>query len=297
MYAGGVAMTTNVPLAWVMIHGGMGVPAMGVTGAAIASVIASWAGFAVIAIAFARGWGLPDGARPTREPMRLQRHELWRVVRFGLPNGVNWFLEFAAFQLFLNGVMPGLGSVTLGSLMVVMAINNVSFMPAFGLASSGAVLAGQAIGQGEKNLVWPHVRLTLATTMTWMGTIACVYLAAPRALLSSFAPPDHHAEWIAVGSRMLLISAGWQLFDAAAMTFTEVLRAAGDTAWSAIARIVVAWGVFTPLAFVAVRVFGGGADVAMVCLVIYVALLACALAFRFRSGAWRSIELTEPTLV
>jgi hypothetical protein len=51
-----------------------------------------------------------------------------------------------------------------------------------------------------------------------------------------------------------------------------------------------------PLAFVAVRVFHGGPDAAVACLVVYLALLAGALAARFHSGAWRSIKLTQPTL-
>ena len=299
MLAGIVAMVTNVLLAWMLIYGHLGAPAMGVAGAALASVIASWLGFAVIALAFARGWGLPREAGPRGRgvPLGLRRAELVRVFRFGLPSGVNWFLEFAAFQLFLNGVMPDLGRVALGSLMAVMAINAVAFMPAFGLASSGAVLAGQAIGAGDKDAVWPHVRLTLIVTAAWMVAVALVYLAAPRTIIGWFAPPDHHDEMIEMGRMMLIVAACWQVFDAAAMTLGETLRAAGDTTWSAGARLVLAWLVFAPAAFVAVRVLGGGPRAAMGCLVMYLALLAGALAWRFKSGAWRRIELIEPQLV
>ena len=296
MFAGAIAMIVNLPLDWALIYGKCGLSALGVPGAAWANAIASWLGFAFIAVAFQRGWGVPEAAAAAEGPLGLRARELGRVVRFGLPNGVNWFLEFAAFELFLNGVMPELGGVALGGLMIVMAINNVSFMPAFGLASSGAVLAGEAIGRGKLELVWPAVRLTLASTLTWMGFVGVLYVLFPRLLLGWFAPPDHRDEIVAMGARMLLISAGWQLFDATAMTMTEVLRAAGDTAWSAVARIVIAWGIFMPMAFVAVRVFGGGPDAAVGCLVVYVALIAAALAWRFHSGAWKNIRLTEPEL-
>ena len=140
MIAGIVAMVVNVALNWVFIFGHLGAPALGVAGAALASAIASWLGFGVVAFAFARGWG---GTRPAGGgALALRRSELMRVLRFGLPNGLNWFLEFAAFLLFINVVMADLGTTVLAAFMVVMSINSVSFMPAFGLSSSGAILVG-----------------------------------------------------------------------------------------------------------------------------------------------------------
>jgi len=95
----------------------------------------------------------------------------------------------------------------------------------------------------------------------------------------------------------LVISAAWQLTDAVGITLAETLRAAGDTAWTAAARLILAWIVFTPAALLVVLRLGGGPVGAMLCLVGYVSLLASALAWRFRSGAWKRIELIEPTLV
>jgi len=96
---------------------------------------------------------------------------------------------------------------------------------------------------------------------------------------------------------MLLISAAWQLFDATAMTLAETLRAAGDTFWTAAARLILAWLVFTPAAILVVMVWDGGPVGAMLCLVGYLGLLAAAFGYRFRTGAWRKIELIEPKLL
>ena len=54
---------------------------------------------------------------------------------------------------------------------------------------------------------------------------------------------------------------------------------------------------FAPSAYLVVRYTTGGAVGAMACLVGYLALLALALALRFRNGAWRRIELIEPELL
>jgi MATE family multidrug resistance protein len=112
-----------------------------------------------------------------------------------------------------------------------------------------------------------------------------------------FEEPGKSGQLVAIGATMLAISAAWQLFDAVNMTLSETLRAAGDTTWTAGARIVVAWLVFTPGSYAVVRWLDGGAVGAMVCLVGYLAILATALALRFRSGAWKRIELIEPVLV
>jgi MATE family multidrug resistance protein len=294
MIAGAITMVIAIACNWLFIDGHLGAPALGVDGAAVASVIATWAGFLFLAFAFWRRWG---GVPARTGPLGLSRRELRRVVRFGLPNGLNWFLEFGAFQLFVNGVFASLGDTAVAALNVVLAINSLAFMPAFGLASSGAILSAQAIGRGARDDVWPTVKLTLACTIVWMLAIAAIYVAATDTVLGWFAPESHPHEIVAVGGSMLAISALWQVFDATGMTLSETLRAAGDTAWTAGARIVLAWLVFVPAAFIITDELNGGTVGAMACLVGYLALLALLLAVRFRSGAWRKIELIEPKLL
>jgi MATE family multidrug resistance protein len=291
MIAGFITMVAAVFFNWVLIDGHLGAPAMGVDGAALASTIASFLGFGYIALAFWRRWGHAPTARTTQ----LSLGELGRVLRFGLPNGLNWFLEFAAFQLFVNGVLARLGDETVAALNVVIAINSVSFMPAFGLASAGAILVGQAIGRGDRAAVWPHVKLTLLCTMTWMGAIGLLYAVIPGPILSLFSS-DRAGNLVAIGTTMLAIAAAWQLTDAIGLTLSESLRAAGDTTWPAAARVLLAWVIFTPAAFLTVN-HGGGPVGAMLCLVGYLALLAAAIAWRFRSGAWKHIQLIEPKLI
>jgi len=292
-----ISMVSDLFLNWVLIYGNLGAPEMGVDGAALSSTIGSFVGLAFLLVAFWRRWGMAiGGPAPRRARVHLSLKELRRVARFGLPNGFNWFLEFAAFQLFINAVFGALGDEMLAAFNVVIAINSVSFMPAFGLAQAGAILAGQSIGAGKRDEVWPQVKITLKVAGVWMGLIGAIYLISPATLLGLF-DSGSSPSFVAVGATMLVISAAWQLFDAIGITLSETLRAAGDTTWTAMARLVLAWVVFMPMAFLVVRVWDGGPIGAMLCLVGYIALLAGAFAYRFRSGAWRKIELIEPKLV
>jgi multidrug resistance protein, MATE family len=296
MVAGIITMVAAVFCNWLLIDGNLGAPALGVSGAAWAAVIGSWLGFGFLVIAYWAGWG---NAPRVQGHIRhhLSKKEFVRVVRFGLPNGANWFLEFAAFQIFINIVMSSLGDETVAALNAVLAVNTIGFMPAFGLASAGAILAAQSIGAGKRDEVWPQVKTTLLCTLTWMGVMAIVYVVWPESILALFDSKHASVHMVTIGTTMLLISAAWQLFDATAMTLSETLRAAGDTFWTAAARLILAWVVFTPAAVLVVMVWGGGPVGAMLCLVGYLALLAALLGYRFRSGAWRKIELIEPKLV
>ena len=288
MAAGILSMIVNVGLNAVLIEGRLGFAAMGVAGAAWASVIASTVGFALVALWFARGWGI--GQRVFAGAPQLS--EFVRMLRFGIPSGLNFFLEFAAVALFINVVIAGLGTSALAAMMVVFNVNSVSFMPAFGLSTAGAIIVGQAIGAERKDQVVGIVVRTLAVAVVWQVAVGLSYLLAPRQVIGLFAPPEGGEDLIAIGTTMLVLSAAWQLFDAITIVMSEVLRAAGDTAWSMWARVTTAWAVFIPAAFYFVVYRNGGATASIGCIILYLAVLAAILSLRFRTGAWRQIDLT-----
>jgi MATE family multidrug resistance protein len=233
------------------------------------------------------------GAQRIVGRVRLVWPEFVRMLRFGLPVGLNWCFEFLAFSFFINVVVAGLGTTTLAAFMIVMQINSVSFMPAFGIASAGAILVGQAIGAARHADVPRAVRLTAGTAAVWQGLVGLSYLLAPALLMDPFidgrtATP----QVLGIGATMLRLSASWQLFDAAAMTLAEALRAAGDTAFTMWVRVGLAWALFIPGVWLSVRVAGGTHVAATAWLIVYIALLAVVFLWRFRSGAWRRIDLT-----
>jgi MATE family multidrug resistance protein len=288
MRANVAAMLLNLAGNWLFIDGNLGAPALGVLGAAVASTASTTLAFLGLLAVFLR-----DGRRVRGG--RLRAAELGRLLRFGLPSGVNWFIEFAAYAFFVNVVVAGLGTTSLAALMAVIQVNSVAFMPAFGLASAGAILVGQAIGAAAKDEVSRHVGLTFAVAAAWQSLVALAYLAAPELVLAPFArDPASARELVELGRRMLVLSAAWQLFDAGASVLGEALRAAGDTAFPMWIRAALAWLVFAPGSYVSVRLLGAGDATAVGWLVIYIFALALVLFVRFRTGAWRRIALVDP---
>jgi MATE family multidrug resistance protein len=283
MTAGVVAMIANVALCYLLIEPRFGLPGYGVAGSAWAATIASTLGFVVIAVIYGRRgtWTLD-----------FRMREFLRLLRFGAPNGVNWFLEFAAFTLFINLVIGHLGTSVLAAFNAVLQLANVSFMPAFGLASAGAILAGEAIGRRALEEVWPTLRLTMLLACGFMASLSSGYALFATPLMSLFQPAGAGgARFLEAGVMMLMFLPLWQVFDALAIVFSEALRAAGDTAWPMTARIVLAWVFFTPIAWALVRYFHGGIVTVMLSLIVYLALLSALLIGRYAYGKWRRIDL------
>ncbi|MFZ5438498.1 MAG: MATE family efflux transporter [Myxococcota bacterium] len=286
MVANLFAMLFNVLGNWLLIDGHLGLPALGVVGAAWASTLSTTLAFIGFFVFFFRE-GRPDARA------KLEALEFFRMLRFGLPSGFNWLFEFAAFVFFANVVVAGLGTAALAAMNAVMSLNSAAFMPAFGLASAGAILVGQAIGAGRKDEVPGVVWLTVRSTVTWQGSVGLLCLVAPEVLIGPFARGEGGPEVAAIGARMLMVSAAWQLFDATGMSIAEALRGAGDTLFPMAARIAIAWLVFVPGSYLSVRWYGWGDIGATSWLVAYLALLAVVVALRFRRGAWRHIELVD----
>ena len=286
MLANMFLMVANVAGNYALIKGRLGCPEMGVRGAALASSISTCAAFVGLLTYFV--W---QGRGIVRTPLKMP--EFTRLLKFGIPSGVNWFLEIFAFIFFINVVVGGISTSSLAGMNCVMNLNSVSFMPAFGLASAGAILVGQAIGAGAKDLVPKAVALTTAATLIWQGVIGVAYFLIPEMLIAPFAKGEGAAETMRIGVRMLVISSAWQLFDAVATSLAESLRAAGDTTFPMIARLVIAWVIFVPGSLISVEYFGWGDAAATSWIVAYLGLLAAALLWRFRSGAWRQVQLLE----
>ncbi len=284
MVANITAMVLNVAGNWLLIDGHLGLPALGVRGSALASTIASAAAFLGFFVYF-----LASGPR-----VKLALREFVRMLRFGVPEGMNWFFEFGAFVFFANVIMASLGTTSLAAMNAVLNINSVSFMPGFGLASAGAILVGQAIGAQRKDDVPGVLWLTLRTAAAWQVMVGVICLLFPEVLISHFAEGEGGPEVAAAGARMLRVAALWGIFDASAMTLTEALRGAGDTLVPMLVRLALAWLLFAPGSYVTRYWFDWGDVATLSWVVVHLAALAGILFLRFRLGAWRRIDLVEP---
>jgi multidrug resistance protein, MATE family len=195
----------NGLLAWTLVWGHGGFPAMGAVGSAWATTIVRWAmGLSLVAYA----WWMSDHARwQVRVPVADWWSGAGRQRHLGYAAGLSIGVEsgaFAALGLFAGMISPlALGSYTVGLNLIALP-----FMAAVGLGSATAVRVGVAYGQGDKRDMAMAGWTGLGVTSAILAAVGVLYYALPERigaiyttdpeLLASVAPLIAFGAWILV---------------------------------------------------------------------------------------------------
>ncbi len=237
MVANVAGNAVNVALDPLFIFGLGPVPAMGVGGAALATVLGMGVGVLVLAVAAWR----PVLRRPHGPSGPLVR----AVARVGAPQGVQYTLDVGSFTVFA-ALLAHAGDVHLAAHVVVVRIILVTFLPCLALGQAAGVLVGQALGAGRPGRARRAVRLAAVQGVGIMAVMAVVFVAVPDLLTGVFgAEPAVQA----LARQVLLLYAAVQVFDALAVVGLGALGGAGDTRFVLWLSVGMAWLVKLPVAW------------------------------------------------
>ena len=175
-----VANAANVVVNWVLIFGHFGFPAMGVAGAAWATVLsrAVMCAYLMIAIVY-RERGRRPGLFET--PLRIQASSMWRLVSLGTPAALQLTLEVGVFAA--GSALAGrLTPTALAAHQIALNLAGFTFMVPLGIASAGAVRVGHAIGARDGPAASRAGWTALLFGTTFMSCAAAIFLLVPRTL-------------------------------------------------------------------------------------------------------------------
>lgn len=294
MVANIVACIVNVPLDYLLIFGGLGIKPMGIAGAGIATVI-GWVlatlimagaifnkrneeNFAVLS-GFSFDWGM-----------------LRRLLRFGLPSGVNFFMEMIAVAWFAFEVGT-FGREALAASNIAFSVNSLIFLPMLGLNIGLSSLVGQAMGKGKPAEAERVAVNTLHITLAYMLPLALLMAIFAGGLMDVFAPSDlSREEFLPVreqGMLFLYFIAVYSLVDACNIVFFGALKGAGDTL--GIMFLLIGGLVFLMILPISVLKATGMASAVNYWIVFtsYVILLAVSAVIRFYRRGWHRIRMVE----
>lgn len=289
-----VALVFNGAANWILIFGKLGFPAMGIRGAAYATVIAWGIRSLMLAIIFLthefrRTYATTEAWRPSLQKLR-------GIVYVGGPSAIQWVLDIGAWFVFLAVLMKGFGTAAMAASNIVLQYMHISFMPAIGIATALGSTVGRAIGQRRPELALLQTRACMIVTGLYMGSIGLLFLVAraPLMRLMSIQPATGLSDpaVVAAGAGVLIWAAIFQVFDAAAITHMSALRGAGDTRWPAVFIALNCWIVFIGGGYLASRLAPSlGIHGPWLMCTLYIILYGLVLRWRWRNGAWRRIDL------
>jgi MATE family multidrug resistance protein len=238
-----LASALSVALNHWLIFGGLGVPALGITGAGLATLVAS---LTVLAL-----WSALLFAPATRARFALWRQRnldparLRRFCRYALPKGGSEVLEMAAFLVF-SAAITRLPTESVSASNIGFSLYLLVMVPFIGLGQGVSIAVGQCLGAGRADLgrlvAWRAVALGLPTVLA----IAALFLLCPRALigLSVAAGAEQDAQvaarWAAILAQGVPVLA-WlgvsAIGDGLQWIFRMVVVGAGDTRWTLVAMV------------------------------------------------------------
>lgn len=234
-----VANIFNVIADIALVFGvGTWIPAMGVAGAAIATVGCSILQFAIVAVAALRV------EVPEQVDHRPDRAAILQAARVGVPVALHMGAEVGVFALV--ALLAGrIGTLHLAAHQLVIGLASFTFTVALGVASAGSVRVGNAIGARDAAATRGagHAAFIGGAVVMGLGALAFALFPAPLARLIT-----NQENVIAASIPLMLVAAVFQLSDGIQAVGAGVLRGAGDTKYTFWANLAGHWLIGLPIA-------------------------------------------------
>ena len=224
-----LAIAVNALGNWVFVFGHLGMPALGLEGSAISSVLTSLAMIAAYAVVirmdrklrryrvFGRWW------RPEWQRLR-------EILRIGTPIALTVLAEAGLFSsaAFLMG---RIGAAELAGHTIALQIAALAFQVPFGISQAATIRVGYHFGAGDHAAVGRAGWSALALSVGFMTLTAALMLLMPRTILQIYADPyaPANAAMASFAVQFMVVAAAFQLFDGAQAVAAGALRGLQDT--------------------------------------------------------------------
>jgi MATE family multidrug resistance protein len=234
-------LVLNAILAYALVLGHFGLPALGMTGAAIVAVVVQWASFFAMVVYI-----------QTRDETR--RYELfvrfWRpdwqafreVLHLGLPISVTVLAEVSLFSA-ASLLMGRIGTIELAAHGIALQLASIAFMIPLGLSQAATVRVGVAHGRGN----YPELVRAAITVLGIAGLLSLsggiLFLLVPQQLSAAFINQNSPAaaEVLAFAGPLVMVAGLFQLVDGMQAIASGLLRGLKDARVPMILALVAYW--------------------------------------------------------
>ncbi len=237
-----LAIVINTFLNWVLIYGHLGMPAMGVEGAAIATAIARGAECIIMLVIIYRHHGAAAAKISEMIDIRLDylKHYSITVVPV-IANELIWAFGVTMYDL----VYGRMGESVMAAMGITKTIEQFGMFMIFSLGNAAGVVLGNQMGTGDMTHVFEYAKRIMRMMVLFGLAISVVFylIAVPMANFFNVAPEVR--EYIIQCVRLLALSAPFKAINM--LVIVGVLRSGGDTTFSMLLDGGAVWFVAVPL--------------------------------------------------
>ena len=271
----------NIVLNYTLIFGNFGMPELGLTGAAIATLVTTILSILIL-LYFCLFKDEYSSYLIFNNIWRLDIEAFKEVFKLGLPVGITMLAESGLFSA--TAVMMGwLGTNALAAHGIAIQISGITFMVYLGLANAGTVRVGRAVGRMDNSGLKLASISVIILTIGAVLIVAFTFLSVPKPLLMLFLSPSHvdTPSIILIGVPLLAIAAIFQIADGLQVVVLGLLRGLKDTAIPMVITTICYWGVGIPCSYLFGFVFNWGGNGIWFGLVIGLTLASAFLSSRY----------------
>ena len=272
-----ISLPINAFLCWLFIYGRLGMPALGVAGAGLATLLSR----ILLAIAMIVVVVKHSVFKPyiilRKQTWQIKIHTVKEMLQLGVPSSLQYCMEAGAFSV--SGIMVGwLGAVQQAAHQIALNCASTTFMASLGFSMAGSIRVSDAYGRGN----------ILAIGIIGKSTAICglLYGAFSGLLLIAFGKylPYIFTQNLAVveaATTLLLFAAIFQISDATQAIGVGLCRGVKDVIWPTVYVAIAYWVIGIPIGYLLAFTFHMGAAGIWIGLVIGLSASSILLNYRF----------------
>ncbi len=280
-----VSNVLNLILNYIMIYGKFGCPALGVAGAAWATVIGQTVAFIIAA------WVLLSKRRyiylDFKERFRFDVGIMRSVVGIGVPSMVEQLFMRTGIILYTR-MVAGLSETLYATHQICMSVQSMSFMVGQAFGNSVTTLIGQSLGKRRQDMAELYMRETRRVGFA-VAIVMMAVLASCGQIIVGFY--NKNQDVVRTGGKILIMLAATQPFQADQFIVSGGLRGAGDTRYTAFVILITILGIRTGLCALLMNVFDLGLWGAWIALAADQCIRTFFMAVRYSSGRWKKAAM------
>jgi len=269
----------NVVLDYILIFGKLGFEPMGISGAALATVIVIYCQIGLYLYVYLVRKKLAITLIPDFSLLR-------RALKVAVPTWIERISSHPSY-LVLSALVAKYGVNELAGYQVGLRLEGLAFMPGIGFTLAGMALVGQGLGAGNPEEAESDAIATVVSAAVIMGLLGVVMIVFAYPMASAFSTHEPTIQSAATYLRIMGVS---QVPLAITFVLSGCLRGAGDTRWTFMINTISLWGVRILPAWLISYVTGTPVWIFIIA-VVETFVRATILIQRFRKGHWKHIKV------